>query len=254
MAFLATDCAGVVMKSFELVYLVMEPFLLPLHREMRSRIRAAVRERRGNALLLDVGGRKSHYTIGTGARVIVSDLPRTSDLQHALHLGADAGVIAAVRRRRSNVLGYVLNDLTESCFRDNSVDVVVAVEVLEHVDDDEKFVAEVAKALRKGGCFLMSTPNGDELTRVTNPDHRRHYKKRELEALLEKHFDFVRVEYGIVGGKSRMLGLRSWSVRHPLQTLLSMGGNVVNGFLSRRADVASRAQGTHHLLATALRL
>lgn len=236
------------MTGFEIFYLLVEPFLLPLHREMRRRIKAAVDLLGGRAVLLDVGGRKSHYTIGIGADVVVSDLPRRSEIQKALSLGMERGLIHQTLDRRSNIIGYVFNDMTESCYQTASVDLVVAVEVLEHVDEDDRFVAEVARVLRDGGIFLMSTPNGDHLTKVTNPDHRRHYRKSELEKLLRRYFREVQVDYAIVGGKARMMGLKSWSLRHPLRTLSSMTGNVINGLLSRNPALAKRAKGTQHLI------
>lgn len=47
---------------------------------------------------------------------------------------------------------------------DESVDWVFAIEVLEHLANPRGFVTEVARALRKGGTFFLSTPNNDALT------------------------------------------------------------------------------------------
>ena len=96
----------------------------------------------------------------------------------------------------------------------------------------------------------MTTPNGD-FVENRNPDHKRHYKRDQLVSLLSKHFKTVEVEYAIAGGYYRALGLKSWSARHPVQTLLSIFGNIVNSFQSADKNIGNRAIGTHHLVAIA---
>ena len=130
-----------------------------------------------------------------------------------------------------------------------SFDHVCAFEVLEHVEDDAAFVRNAHRVLRTGGVFLMTTPNGDFVPN-TNPDHKRHYTRRALEARLAELFPGVRVAYAIRAGRWRSLGLKSWSPRHPLRTALSMTGNVVNTWQSARVG-PDEAAGTRHLVAEA---
>ena len=98
------------------------------------------------------------------------------------------------------------------------------------------------------GVFLMTTPNGD-YQQNTNPDHKRHYKRSELQALLASVFAGVQVEYAIAGGRARRYGLRSWGVRKPLQTALSIVSNAVNALESRNPELRNQPVGTHHLVA-----
>lgn len=44
-------------------------------------------------------------------------------------------------------------------FEDRAFDVVVAIEVVEHVDGHDRFFAEVARVLRPGGIMMFTTPN-----------------------------------------------------------------------------------------------
>ncbi|MGH9902312.1 MAG: class I SAM-dependent methyltransferase [Pyrinomonadaceae bacterium] len=238
------------MKPFELIYLCAEPFLPPLHREVRRRMIAAAKTRRSGADILDVGGRKSHYTIGVPASVTITDLPRETEIQHRLNLGINDGIAAQTRARRSNVRAVLFDDMTHSALPSDSFDCVVSVEVLEHVEEDADFVREVHRVLKPGGVFLMTTPNGDSIPQPY-PDHRRHYTRAQLHALLSSCFDQVEVEYAIRGGLYRRLGLKSWSVRRPRQTVLSMVGNVVNTFQSAGEATKKLAVGTHHLIARA---
>jgi SAM-dependent methyltransferase len=44
-------------------------------------------------------------------------------------------------------------------FSDNSFDIVIAVEVMEHVHDHEMFFSETKRVLKSGGRLIFSTPN-----------------------------------------------------------------------------------------------
>jgi SAM-dependent methyltransferase len=238
------------MTIYEIGRLLAEPALPPLYKQVRRRLRELIGTASPFPKLLDVGGRKSPYTIGLPAKITVLDLPRESEIQQKLNLGINEGMIDQIRTRRSNVEEVVIDDMTNSDLSDETFDLVVSVEVLEHVEADEKFVSEVKRVLRRGGKFLMTTPNGDWVENK-NPDHKRHYKKRQLEDLLRKHFDKVQVEYAIVGGSFRKIGLRPWSVKKPSSIVMGAAANVVNSIQSTRSGISLTAKGTHHLIALA---
>ena len=243
------------LTRFERLYLCLEPFFPPIYGAVREKLKALVRSRSAlhdgaSPRILDVGGRKSHYTIGVRGLITVSDLPRETDLQKQLNLGANDATMAQTRARRSNIEDLIYDDMTESRLSDEEFDIVVSVEVLEHVERDGRFLDEVARVLKPGGVFLMTTPNGD-FVRNTNPDHKRHYHRDQLLKLLSDRFSEARVDYAIVGGRSRRMGLRPWSPRRPLVTVGSMGANLVNRWLSRRPAVSGQSQGSYHLIAVA---
>jgi len=237
------------LKFYEIARRSLEPFLPPLYKQVRKRL---IHETaKGDCFsVLDVGGRKSPYTIGVPARITIIDLPRETEVQNSLNLGINETIVDQLRQRRSNINDLVLGDMTKSDLSNESFDLVVSVEVLEHVEMDEKFVSEVCRVLKRGGKFIMTTPNGDYVENH-NRDHKRHYKRAELVSLLSKYFQTVNVEYAIAGGYYRKLGLRSWSVRHPVQTFLSAFGNLVNSAQSYSSGIKTRAIGTHHLVAIA---
>jgi SAM-dependent methyltransferase len=238
------------MTPFEFAYICLEPFLPPLYRKVRRSLIAFSRPLSSEPAILDAGGRKSHYTIAVPGKVTIIDLPRENEIQHQLNLGIEAEKIERISRRRSNIDRIVLGDMTDPPFPDSSFDLVVSVEVLEHVEEDDRFVYHTHRVLKPGGVFLMTTPNGD-YCRNTNPDHKRHYTREQLRRLLAAHFSAVEVDYAIRGGMFHGLGLKSWSVRKPKQTLLSMAGNLINSVQSSPAAVRDQSAGTFHLIGVA---
>ena len=87
-------------------------------------------------------------------------------------------------------------------FGNESFDCVISFQVIEHIKDDKRFVAEVARTLRRGGRFIVTTPNAPmSLTR--NPWHVREYRAEELKSLLAEHFSTVEC-YGVVGNEKVM--------------------------------------------------
>ena len=73
-------------------------------------------------------------------------------------------------------------------FADESFDCVVSFQVIEHIKRDKEFVREVYRVLKKGGKFIVSTPNRPmSLTR--NPWHVREYTAEQFGALLSEFAD-----------------------------------------------------------------
>lgn len=237
-------------KLYEVSRKGLEPFLPPLYKQVRVKLLREIRKFSAFPSILDVGGRKSPYTIGVSGRITIIDLPRNTEVQSELNLGINESIVNGIKNRRSNIERLIIGDMTKSGLPSESFDLAISVEVLEHVQDDEKFVSEVCRVLKPGGRFIMTTPNGD-FVENKNPDHKRHYKRQQLNGLLEKYFTSVEVEYAIAGGRYRKIGLKAWSLHRPLQTVSSAFGNIVNSYQSSRKDIKDQAIGTHHLIAVA---
>lgn len=238
------------MKLFERVYLCVEPCMPVLQRLARKRLLELIRAHSGDVpwKILDVGGRRSPYTIGLPATVTVTDLERCSPVQARLGLGVTAEMAQNLRARRSNVSQVLVDDMTRSTLPTSAFDCVVCVEVLEHVEQDRQFVTEVARVLRPGGYFLLTTPNGDHVPN-RNPDHKRHYRGEQLRALLAECLEVISVEYAVRDGRFYTWGLQSWSLRHPRRTVASAIGNLINGIQSAAANVKAQSAATQHLVA-----
>lgn len=61
-------------------------------------------------------------------------------------------------------VSFQLENALELSFHDESFDCVIALEVIEHVDDDDRFVAEALRVTRPGGQVIYTTPNRLRLT------------------------------------------------------------------------------------------
>ena len=102
----------------------------------------------------------------------------------ALEYGADGAEVAAERG-----LSVVRGDATALPVADDSLDLVVAFDVLEHIVDDDTAVAEVRRALRPGGTFLIAVPADPKLwsDHDVAVDHVRRYTRETLRAVLERN-------------------------------------------------------------------
>jgi SAM-dependent methyltransferase len=223
------------MTTHERLFTLISPLNHPLNQRVR-RILFGLNPRR----LLDVGGRRSTYTIGL-REVVISDLPRAAQVQHDLDLGATDELRDKVLARRSNVSAYIYDDMTQTKINPGSFDAVNATEVLEHVEDDEAFVANVARILKPGGHFVMTTPNGDYRP-VPYRDHKRHYKLTELQALLRRHFSEVVVFYCVNDGMLFRLGYKGGRI-------FGMVGYALSNVLERLGFGGEGPMGKHHLFA-----
>jgi SAM-dependent methyltransferase len=128
---------------------------------------------RGGVRILDIG-------CGAGA--------------NALELSAYGEVTASDRSldalafvRSRGVAGVVAAEAPKLPFRDGAFDLVTAYDVIEHVEDDRAFVAELARVLAPGGALAVHVPawpflwsRHDEVL-----EHKRRYTRRSLRELID---------------------------------------------------------------------
>ncbi len=162
----------------------------------------------------------------------------------------DESAVAHVRSRYPRVEARQGN-LAELPLADSSVDVVVNLQVIEHLWDQSQFVAECRRVLRPGGMLLMSTPNRITFTPGSdtpiNPFHTRELNAAELtELLVEGGFTVERL-CGVFHGPA----LRALDDKH--------GGSIIDAQIARAladapwpeellADVAAVASADFDLL------
>jgi GT2 family glycosyltransferase/SAM-dependent methyltransferase len=92
-------------------------------------------------------------------------------------------------------LSFELGDATDlSRFEAGSFGAVVAFEMIEHVAEQERVLAEIERVLAPDGLLLMSTPDRiaySETANYSNPFHVRELSQHEFEELLRGRFAHV---------------------------------------------------------------
>lgn len=135
--------------------------------------------------VLDVGARRSPYTGSIRGTVVGLDLPAEDDARLGFSPQSleqfSAGKRVAVYGRGEDIP-----------FPDESFDVVLMIEVIEHVEGDAQTIREVARVLKPGGRLIVTTPNG-----ATFPEpaqyHLRHYTPEGLRDLVGKELQVERL-------------------------------------------------------------
>lgn len=123
-----------------------------LHAIAAARSRLVPPATRPGAVLVDVGcggGLLAPHVAGKGYR----------------HVGVDL-VTSALEQARAHGVTVVRGDATALPLTDGCADVVSAGEVLEHVTDLPRVVAEVCRVLRPGGRLVLDTVNSTWLARL----------------------------------------------------------------------------------------
>jgi ubiquinone/menaquinone biosynthesis C-methylase UbiE len=128
---------------------------------------------------------------GTCGRLLVeagAALVRGFDLSAAAV--ADANAAHASAR-----LVFEVADAASLPVDDDSADLFVSLETIEHLPDEHRFLAEVARVLRPGGTFVCSTPDRDVYSpghrpgsRPWNRYHVREHSQEEFGDLLRSYF------------------------------------------------------------------
>ncbi len=113
---------------------------------------------RAGTRLLDLGcgaGRHAFESARRGASVVALDADRGELAQVAAIAAAmvEAGEISSAA-----AITPVAGDATRMPFADDSFDIVIAAEVLEHIPADQAAMTEIARVLRPGGIAAVTVP------------------------------------------------------------------------------------------------
>ncbi|MFZ3064378.1 MAG: methyltransferase domain-containing protein [Nitrospirota bacterium] len=103
--------------------------------------------------ILDYGGGAGIMSVPLakdGAKVVLVDA-ELNGLKTAEYYAKKEGVDGDIRTIHSEIFPV---ELKESCF-----DIVIAKDILEHIDKDFDFIANLASCQKKGGILLLSTQN-----------------------------------------------------------------------------------------------
>lgn len=100
---------------------------------------------------------------------------------------SEASIAYAREHYHHRNLEFALMDVLKMDVKPGSFDMMAAFEVIEHLDDQESFVAEARRVLADHGLLIISTPNTTTYPQG-NPYHKRELSGREFSELLGAHF------------------------------------------------------------------
>ncbi len=103
--------------------------------------------------------------------------------------GIDVSGDAIAACRKSGLKNVFVMDAAKLKFPDKKFDVIVASDIVEHIEDHDMVIREFKRVLKPNGKLLVFVPafgflwtNGDDAS-----NHRRRYTKRSLSGLLRKN-------------------------------------------------------------------
>jgi SAM-dependent methyltransferase len=136
-------------------------------------------------------------------------------LEDTQFVDISAPALAKLRRRNAHV---VLGEITALPFADGAFDLVCALDIIEHVDDDDAAFSELSRVAKPGATLLLSMPLHP--SRWTPFDdlvgHKRRYEPQGLAAKLTQHQLAVASSavYGMQPRSSRLVDIGMWWLMH----------------------------------------
>jgi len=155
-----------------------------VRRKLVARLVANVTKEIDRPFLLDVG-------CGTGG--LLQELASKCNAA-----GVDMSSQAVQYCKERGLKDVVLGDVTKLPIKSNTQDVVLALDVLEHVEHDVQGATELHRVLRSGGTAIVFVPALQVLWGSTDEvsHHKRRYTRKMLLEVLEKSgFTVERISY-----------------------------------------------------------
>lgn len=125
--------------------------------------------------------------VGCGWGYILNDLPKNT-------FGLDISKTLLSNLKNIVSTPLVCGDATRLPFKNNSTDVIICTDVLEHLHNPELCVSECSRVLKQDGTFIVNVPNGYNLieaiydfVREDGYEHVQRFSFRKIKTLLENY-------------------------------------------------------------------
>jgi len=115
---------------------------------------------------------------------------------HAIGIDRSIYILSLLSKKLESPL--VNGDLNKLPVRTNSVGLIIAMDILEHLDDDAKGISEFYRALNKGGVLIVTVPAFKFLWGIQDivTGHKRRYSRKEITNKLRGvGFDILKSSY-----------------------------------------------------------
>jgi 2-polyprenyl-3-methyl-5-hydroxy-6-metoxy-1,4-benzoquinol methylase len=102
---------------------------------------------------------KKVLDFGCGDGVLTYELVRLGAASYGIDLSSTAVQFAQYKHRQLNsTAAFCTGSCYETCFPAQYFDALISTEVIEHVQDQERFLLEIKRVLKGGGTAVISTP------------------------------------------------------------------------------------------------
>jgi SAM-dependent methyltransferase len=98
---------------------------------------------------------------------------------------------------------FISGDATDTDFQSNRFDVVISQEVIEHIDDQRKYIQECCRLLKQDGYLILTTPNKFYFDRLNGGNYSKQPVENilnypQLKSLVETQFKILSAESIVV--------------------------------------------------------
>lgn len=124
--------------------------------------------------------------IASGSGYGTAQLAKSAKKVFGVDLDVDA-IKYAKKNYFSNNTEFIKGSGTKIPLQEDSVDVVVSFETIEHIEHYNIFMQEIVRVLRPNGLLILSTPNDIEFPE-DNHYHVHEFEEKELRSLVKKYF------------------------------------------------------------------
>ncbi len=121
-------------------------------------------------------------------------------------------------------------DLIQLPYKDKSFNLICALDVLEHIRDDELAISEISRIVKGHGIVVITVPH--RMKYYTNQDkligHYRRYEINQLISLFERYNLFLLRSFGVYGQFMRIADIQSFNPEKTEKNLLNLRKKYVN--------------------------
>jgi ubiquinone/menaquinone biosynthesis C-methylase UbiE len=143
--------------------------------------------------------------IGSGEGYGAYRLSKKKGLKKIIAIDVDRESIENAKNKyNSNKVEFKHYDGDRLPFEDNTFDMVISFQVIEHIADDKNYILEAYRVLKKNGLFILTTPNRvyrlKEGQKPWNRFHIREYDYLSLKDILSYNFRHIEI-FGLKGNE-----------------------------------------------------
>jgi SAM-dependent methyltransferase len=147
-----------------------------VRRQLFTRYINALNLDKTNAKILDIGS-----SSGTNLRML-------KELGFKHYQGFDNNILSKIFCEKKNLGKVTIGDICENNFADNSFDLILATDVIEHIENDEKAIFEIKRILKPKGHAIITVPCFMQLWGLHDEQvmHKRRYQLKEISQKISK--------------------------------------------------------------------